>query len=46
MLASEAHWLGEPCHHVVQWYELQRHRHIADQLFKAARERRRIARGE
>ena len=24
MLAEEAHWLGEPCHHAVVYYERKR----------------------
>lgn len=41
MLASEAHWLGEPCYHVVQFYELNRQRRIAANILKAARANRR-----
>ena len=32
MLAHEAHWLGEPCWHVCQYYDLLRARHKARAL--------------
>lgn len=38
MLAEEAHYMGEPCYHVVQYYERKRQERFAEKMQRHARE--------